>query len=160
MIKSTKPLLLIILLLKTGISFSQNSKFMDICQGIKADSILMIMHTKSANNSNNYVAYVCYKTNGKFYFKMHQKHQNKIKVNTKVNDAIKVQLQAFYTEKIFNKNDSLKQGEQFYIDDGPLTEIYFKTLQNNWYFNLAKSNSNDVRVVWINKFLSIIKHGY
>ncbi len=133
---------------------------MDICQGIKADSILVVMHTQSTNASNNFVAYVCYKNNGEFYFKKYQKHHKKIKGNTSVNDSIKGHLISFFNEKVFNKNDSLKQGEQFYTDDGPLTEIYFKTLQNNWYFSLVQSNSNDIIVVWINKFLSLTKYGF
>lgn len=111
----TKPLLLIILLLNTGIGFSQSNKFIDICQGLKTDSILVIIHTKSTNASNNYLVYVCYKTNGEFYFKKHIKKHKKIKVNTTVNDSIKAHLLAFFNEKIFNKNDSLMH-EQFYTD--------------------------------------------
>lgn len=126
-------------------------------RSIKADSVLVIRHNNSTNGCNNNFGLLCWKTNGHFYFKMVKRNKRKITSSNKLDEKLKQHLIVFYNNKIFETIGEGSESNLYYIDDGPLTSLLFRTHENCWRFEYLKSASNNVRAVWTNELLNLMR---
>jgi hypothetical protein len=124
---------------------------------IDADSILAIRHCFSTNGCSKSFGILCWKIDNKFYFKKMQKMKNKTKITSKINNDISLQLIDFYNKKLFEKFEVNQENTQFWIDDGPLSIIVFKSKSSCWSFEISSSNSNDLKSVWMKELMKIMQ---
>jgi hypothetical protein len=50
-----------------------------------------------------------------------------------------------------------QENTQFWIDDGPLSIIVFKSKSSCWSFEISSSNSNDLKSVWMKELMKIMQ---
>ncbi len=131
--------------------------FQDEYASIKADTILAIRHCGTINGCYNTFGLLCWKVNGQIYFKKIQRKKGKTKSSIKLDKVLKQKLIEFYESKIYLKTGEIEEKNQFWIDDGPLTLLLFKTNNNCWRFGMDISNSKDIRVIWTNELLNIMR---
>jgi hypothetical protein len=138
-----------------------NGEFDKIFQGeyssIKADTVLAIRHCISTNGCYNTFGLLCWQINGQFYFKEFRRKNGKIKSSLKLNKELMEKLVEFYNKKIFEKTGEIEEKSQLWIDDGPFTTVLFKMSDQCWRFNMEYSNSSDIRVVWTNELLNLMR---
>ncbi len=123
---------------------------------IDADSILAIRHCFSTNGCSKSFGLLCWKIDNKFYFKKMQRMKNKTKITSKINKDISKQLINFYNKKLFEKCEVNQEKTEYWIDDGPLSIIVFKSKSSCRSFEISSSNSNDLKSVWMDKLLEIM----
>jgi hypothetical protein len=128
--------------------------FQDEYNSIKADTIIAIRHCGTTNGCSNTFGLLIWQVNGQVSYKKIQRKNGEISSSDKLDFNIKLKLDEFYDKKIYNITGELDS--QYWIDDGPLTLILFKTNNYCWRFSLGKSTSKDKRVVWTNEFLNLI----
>lgn len=128
---------------------------------IKADTILAIRHCYNTNGCSSTFGLLCWKINGQYYFKKVQERNPKflstIKTTSKLSKELKRHLINFYEQKIFTKNNALEEQNEFWIDDGPVTSLLFKTTDKCWRFGYGYLNSKDIRIVWTAQLIAIMK---
>ena len=123
---------------------------------IRADSVLAIRHCPSTNGCPDPWGLLCWKSDGQFYFRKVQLKRNRMKTTSKLNKQLVQQLIKFYDQKIYIKNGDFEK-YQFYVDDGPETLMLFKTKDKCWNFSFISAPSNDIRLVWTNELLAIMR---
>jgi hypothetical protein len=131
--------------------------FQDEYKSIKADTVLAIRHCGSTNGCYNTFGLLCWKVDGKIYFKKIQRKRSKTKSSIKLDKELKQKLIEFYESKIYLKTGEIEEKNQFWIDDGPLTLLLFKTNNSCWRFGMDYSNSKDIRVIWTNELLNLMR---
>jgi len=124
---------------------------------VEADTILAIRHCYSTNGCPHTFGLLCWKTNGQFYFKKIESKNDKTKSTSKLNKELIRQLISFYEKEVYRMTGSIDEKEKLIIDDGPYTRILFKTKDRCWQFGYSYSNSNDIRVLWTQELLTIMR---
>jgi hypothetical protein len=117
---------------------------------IKADTILAIWP--------KYSLLLCWKVQGQYYFKkLERTKKDKIKSTMKMDKELTDHLIKFYENQIFNKTGPIQEKQTFFVEDAPITLLFFKTPNKCWRFSYAYKRSNDVREVWTDELLKIMR---
>ena len=132
--------------------------FQFIYQTIDADSILAVRHCYTTNGCARTFGLLYWVKNNKTNFKLIKREGGKTKESQKLKENLKAHLDEFYKMNLFQKTEKVETTKNLFIDDGPVTIAVFKTKSECWRFGYTLVQVNqDIRVIWINKLLTLMK---